>query len=245
MLDLYFVSCTRGAKEATFLHRSMVKHKISTYQFFENNTAGLPSCYNQILDARVGRKEIIVFAHDDILIGDISLYEKLCGTIEDGFSVVGVAGTDTFEIAPAVGPTVWFHRDKRHNSGAVEHIRQADNGDAIFVMDDYGSYPRRCVVLDGVLLAVDASRVANVRFDERFAFHFYDLDFCLACHNAGLQLSTTNLYLSHASAGGYMSPSFMAAQALFRAKWAGTDVVAVPRTYSSARPSGAGCGPGH
>ena len=230
MLDLYFVSCTRGAKEGTFLYRSLVKHNISTYQFFENNTAGLPSCHNRVLDARAGRKEIIVFAHDDILIGDISLYEKLCGTIDDGFSVVGVAGADTFEVAPMNRPTMWLHSNKAHNSGAVEHITQVKDDNVLFVTDDYGWYPRRCVVLDGVLLAVDASRIANVRFDEQFAFHFYDLDFCLSCHNAGLMLSTTNLYLSHASPGGYASPSFLTAQALFRAKWAGTSVVKVPRT---------------
>jgi hypothetical protein len=47
-MDLYFVSCTRGAKEPTLLHCTLVKHGITSFRFFEHNTRGLPACYNEV-----------------------------------------------------------------------------------------------------------------------------------------------------------------------------------------------------
>jgi len=86
-------------------------------------------------------------------------------------------------------------------------------------MTVYGPTPKRCVVLDGLFLAVDIGKIGQGRFDEQLAFHFYDLDFCLAAHRAGLILGTTNVYVTHRSGGNLSSPAFKAAQTAFRAKW--------------------------
>jgi GT2 family glycosyltransferase len=222
-MDLYFVSCTRGAKEPTLLHCTLVKHGITSFRFFEHNTRGLPACYNEVLAERAGRNEVIVFAHDDILIGDISLREKITGEIEDGAAIVGVAGSSVFIVSPPDRITLWRHPDKRHNSGSCEFIYPGNDGIAHYVPNPYGETPRRCVVLDGMLMAVAANRIGDIRFDERFEFHFYDLDFCLSAHRAGLKLITTNLYTSHASKGDFGGPTFQKTQAIFREKWAGFD----------------------
>jgi hypothetical protein len=48
--------------------------------FFEGNESGLPVCYNSVLDDCAGSDAIIVFAHDDVTIGDVFLREKLAET---------------------------------------------------------------------------------------------------------------------------------------------------------------------
>jgi protein O-GlcNAc transferase len=221
-VDLHFVSCTRGTKEATLLHRTLVKHGITSFRFFEHNRRGLPACYNEVLDERAGRNEIIVFAHDDVLIGDISLREKIDGEISDGAAIVGVAGSSAFVVSPPDRITLWLSREKRHNSGSCEHIYPGIDGIAHYVPNVYGETPRRCVVLDGMLLGVAADRIGDIRFDECLEFHFYDLDFCLSAHRVGLKLTTT-IYTSHASKGDFGGPTFLKAQEIFRRKWAGFD----------------------
>lgn len=216
MKDLYFVSCTTGRKEETVLYPSLVKLGTDRFQFFEENRAGLATCYNRVLDERSGRDEIVVFVHDDVTIGDLFIREKLNAAVGAlGFAIVGLAGTSSFHLLLDQRVTKWLQPPREALTGAVEHALPGNAN----CWSMYGPTPRRCVVLDGLFLAVDRARLGPVRFDEQFAFHFYDLDFCLTAHRAGLLLGTTNVYVNHQSHGSYNSPAFFATQDKFRAKW--------------------------
>lgn len=85
----------------------------------------------------------------------------------------------------------------------------------------YGTIPGECVLLDGLFLAAKAGalRRADIRFDERFRFHFYDIDFCRTCHGAGLRLGTWPIAVTHASQGRFESPKWREALRDYRAKW--------------------------
>jgi GT2 family glycosyltransferase len=207
-------SCTRGTKESTALYRSVVRHGIDRWEFAETNTLGLPARYNRFLDEHAGRDAIAVFAHDDLSIEDVFFRDKLCVGAER-FAVQGLAGAVSLDLEQLAPQTMWTRAPREHLSGAVEH--SLPNGMSFW--SSYGPVPRRCVVLDGVLLAIDLARVGNVRFDERFAFHFYDLDFCLSAHQSSLALGTVNVHAHHHSAGDFTSSGFFEAQARFREKW--------------------------
>jgi len=216
MKDLYFVSCTAGRQEDTVLHRSLRKLGTDRVQFFQDNRVGLATCYNGVLDERAGRDEIVVFVHDDVTIGDLFIQEKLNEAVGPlGFAIVGLAGTSSFNLMLDKQITMWLQPPQQALSGAVEHPAQGNSN----FWSVYGPTPRRCVVLDGLFLAVDLAKIGAVRFDEQFEFHFYDLDFCLTAHFAGLSLGTTNVYVNHQSGGSYNQPAFFASQEKFRAKW--------------------------
>ena len=85
----------------------------------------------------------------------------------------------------------------------------------------FGPIVGECELLDGVLLAARASglRQAGVRFDPRFRFHFYDLDFCRTARAAGLHLGTWPIALTHRSSGNPYSDEWNAALELYREKW--------------------------
>jgi hypothetical protein len=214
--DLFFVSCTRGRKEETAIYSTLQKLGTKRYRFFEDNREGLSKCYNSVLDKRAGRDEIVVFVHDDVVIGDLFVAEKLNDAVDRlRCTVVGVCGSPNFSINLNSRVTAWTCPPADQLSGAVDYAMPDKNS----LWNVFGPTPRPCIVLDGMLLAVAMNRIGSLRFDEQFKFHFYDLDFCLTVHRAGLMLGTTNVYTSHSSPGQYGGPVFLEAQAKFRAKW--------------------------
>ena len=110
-----------------------------------------------------------------------------------------------------------FIWDVRENlSGAVAH------GTAPFGrVTNYGPVPAQCELLDGVLLAArrDTLRSRGVRFDARFDFHFYDLDFCRSARAAGLVLGTGAVALTHRSQDAFGSADWQRNYEIYLEKW--------------------------
>jgi len=213
---LFIVSCTRGRKEETDLYRSLRKLGTDSFLFIENNRKGLSTCYNRILDEKAGRDEIVIFVHDDVTIGDLFFQEKITEAFDQrNYAIAGLAGTSDFKIRPDLAVTSWFQSPPEACSGAVENHMPGN----WTIMSSFGPTPKRCVALDGLFLAIDLKKIRHVRFDEQLAFHFYDLDFCLTAHQAGLILGTVNVYVTHRSGGNFSSQGFKEAQTTFRAKW--------------------------
>jgi len=75
--------------------------------------------------------------------------------------------------------------------------------------------------MDGVFLAARVSSLLdrNVRFDEQFPFHFYDVDFCRTATAAGLKLGTWPIAISHASSGIFGSPEWHKYKFMYFQKW--------------------------
>jgi GT2 family glycosyltransferase len=218
MRKLFIVSCTRGRKEETDLFRSLRKLGMDCFLFFENNQEGLPTCYNRMLDEKAGRDEIVIFVHDDVTIGDVFFQEKITEAFDQrNYAIAGLAGTSDFKIHPDLAVTSWFQPPPEAWSGAVECYMPGNA--TMKIMSFFGPTPKRCVALDGLFLATDVKKIGHVRFDEQLAFHFYDLDFCLTAHQAGLVLGTVNVYVTHRSTGDFSSQAFKEAQTIFRAKW--------------------------
>ncbi|MEI8196949.1 MAG: hypothetical protein WCI73_13700 [Phycisphaerae bacterium] len=218
MRDLFFVSCTAGRQEETLLWRSLQKLGISAFHFFEHNQRGLPACYNTYLNQFAGTNRILVLVHDDVSINDVFVQEKLNDALLL-FDIVGVVGSAQFDTAARPTTYTWSVWPKQYLSGAVEH----EVGAGLNTWMTCGITPRRCVIMDGLFLAIDLLSIGRVRFDERFDFHLYDLDFCLQAHHAGRTLGTTNLFLHHASMGDYYTPAYEQAIQTFRAKWTPTN----------------------
>jgi hypothetical protein len=210
--QVQFVSCTRGRREPTQLHQSRARLAPSPVRFFEDNAAGLPLRYNAVLDQAAGSDQIVAFVHDDIAVLDESVVPSIVAAAER-FVVIGIAGSPDLMISDDL-PTTWFQPSRASLSGRVEH----SIGGSV-VVSDYGPAGRPCVVLDGLVIAVDMRRIGSVRFDPRFDFHFYDLDFCLSARAAGLPIGTADLHLRHFSGGNFSSPRYSAGLDRFRAKW--------------------------
>jgi hypothetical protein len=87
-------------------------------------------------------------------------------------------------------------------------------------LDSFGPSPAAVKLLDGVFIAANADklRASAVRFDARFRYHFYDLDFCRQCEAAGLTMGTWPLSLTHGSYGSW-GDGWRKAKNIYLDKW--------------------------
>jgi len=107
--------------------------------------------------------------------------------------------------------------DWQNLSGVVAHGSQP-GGELYF----YGMPPGlACRLLDGAFLAVRCHTLldSGIRFDERFTFHFYDMDFCRSAETAKLRIGTWPIAVTHDSEGKFGSPAWQAGYEAYLAKW--------------------------
>jgi hypothetical protein len=201
------------------LKRLAFDKRIHARVAFENWTS-LSEIYNLSIDYPKAA-EILVFIHDDIWIDDHFFADRIIAGLQS-FDVLGIAGNRRrLPRQPSWCFTGQlndkFIRDVRENlSGAVAH------GTSPFGrVTNYGPVPVQCELLDGVLLAAlrDTLRSKGVRFDPRFDFHFYDLDFCRSARAAGLVLGTGTGALTHLSQDAFGSADWQRNYEIYLEKW--------------------------
>ena len=185
------------------------------------NRQGLTTIYNQHIQ-NCKASDVLLFVHDDVTLDDDN-WPELVRTGLGQFDVIGVAGNVRLQenqpawlFKPTRTEQLAFVWDHGFLSGAVFHLMNKQR-----VKQLYGHMPMPCQVLDGVFMAVDCAYLkrARVRFDEQFAFHFYDMDFCRSAANAGLSMGTWPLTLTHLSAGAFGSTEWRRCWALYQQKW--------------------------
>jgi GT2 family glycosyltransferase len=188
-------------------------------RLFAANRVGLPALYNRMLRESAADPAILVFVHDDIAFQDFFWPNHLVEALRL-FDVVGLAGNT--QRAP--GQPAWrflndrLEKDDRaHLSGIVAHGKAWPPDYVSY----YGPPYQRVKLLDGLLLAAPSEKLllAGVGFDERFDFHFYDLDFCREAERRGLTLGTCSVSVLHESDGQFGTPAWRAAYARYLEKW--------------------------
>lgn len=196
-----------------------------------SNVEGLSTFYNRALDA-CSDDELLVLVHDDVYLHDgffVHRVEEALG-LGDVAGVAGSSGGEPDEPSWALSfdaelePLGWQTVGQR--SGAVSHLDPRRSELARLTappveISEYGPFEMYCNRLDGVLLMLHVRNVrqTGVRFDERFAFHLYDIDFCRQADMAGLDLITHPVLITHASPGNFGTPAWKDAARLYRQKW--------------------------
>jgi len=226
MMPVRFVCGTRVSKEAflrdTALGRSLaISHEKHRFQIllFPENRAGLSSIYNVAIEQAKDDPALLIFVHDDVCLVDFYWRDKLHDALKV-FDVVGLAG-NTRRVAKQPG---WAFTDARFTwdepkflSGVVGHGK----GFPCDTISVFGPSGQECKLLDGLLLAAHSSRLnlANVRFDEQFQFHFYDVDFCRQAEAKGLKMGTWPISVVHESGGAFGAPSWLDAYQSYLTKY--------------------------
>lgn len=184
-----------------------------------SNTDGLPFVYNRAIK-NATNSDILVFLHDDIWLEDQNLVAKIRASLQR-FDIIGIAGnTRISKKQPA-----WLFRAIENNkfvwddgylSGIVRHGTPGASEPSI-----YGPTPAKCYLLDGVLLVAKRKNLlfSNVYFDERFKFHFYDMDFCRSASRAGLSLGTWPIDILHLSGGAFGTSHWLEGHSIYLKKW--------------------------
>jgi Flp pilus assembly protein TadD len=225
-----FVCATRDTAEV-FLAKSPLGRSLPLYRtfprgqrielrLFKENTAGLSSVYNIAIEESRDDPAILVFIHDDVHLSDYYWADHLLDGLRE-FNIVGLAGNR--RRCPRQASWMYlndrFERDADENlSGVLGHGEGFPN---LRQLSIYGEARRECKLLDGVLLAVRSATLigGDLRFDPRFKFHFYDLDFCRQAEQRNLRMGTWPISVIHASAGNLGSDAWCAAYLDYLAKY--------------------------
>lgn len=179
---------------------------------------GLPQLYNSYLTkSNANEFDCFLYVHDDVFIDDLKAFNKIEEMFKSGIDVVGLAGASSVKLKK---PALWHLMSEQSDwSGAVAHPAGRDS----IHVTSFGAIPKRCLIMDGLFLAVKPSKLLSkkVTFDEQFKFHHYDIDFCLSCNKAGLKMSTCNINVIHSSPGltNYQSDMFQNSEQKFVDKY--------------------------
>ena len=209
-----FFTVTATGRSLAFNHPSFLELRL-----FPNNTQGLSTVYNQAIRESIDDPATLVFAHDDLLILDFLWYFRVKEALAK-FDIVGVAGN---RCRVPKQPS-WafidasFKWDRFENLSALVGHGKAFPPSTLLCL---GEIRQKVLLLDGLFLAVESKTLSsnNLLFDERFNFHFYDLDFCRQAEVKNISCGTWDISLVHQSGGAFGSEDWTRAYQKYLDKW--------------------------
>jgi GT2 family glycosyltransferase len=161
----------------------------------------------------------LIFIHDDVHICDFFWPHTILDAMKR-YDVVGIAGNKRrIPKQPS-----WAFIDRQFTWDAPENLSGAVGNGPGFPPQNisfFGPPDQEVKLLDGVLLAVDSNTLysTGLRFDRRFSFHFYDLDFCRQAEVRKLTMGTCPISLIHESSGQFGTPEWESEYAEYLRKW--------------------------
>lgn len=228
MEKIKFVVATRETQE-NFFTKTATGRSLALFNFlnidiqlFPENKQGLPKVYNTIIDECNDDPCILIFAHDDIHILDyhwINRIEKLLDT----FQVLGLAGNK--KRTPY--QPCWYLKHIEDNQFAYDDISNTSgiigHGNDFFPesIENYGPPCQQVETLDGLFITCKSNTLNNnnIRFDEIFDFHFYDMDFCRQLEEKKIKMGTVDISVIHRSRGEINTPEWLNAMKKYFKKW--------------------------
>lgn len=226
MEKIRFVCASRESKE-TFFTRTALGRSLSLFGFmpfmelrlFGGNAAGLPTVYNIAIDETRDDPAILVFIHDDVHLCDFYWASRMAEGLAQ-FQVLGVAGNrrrSPRQPSWAFVDDQFTWDSREHLSGVVGH----GSGFPCSNLSVFGPPGQAVKLLDGLML-VTRSRTLHetgIRFDPRFDFHFYDLDFCRQAEAAGVTMGTWPFSVVHESGGNFRGEGWRRGYAAYLEKY--------------------------
>jgi hypothetical protein len=238
------VSATRFSREEFFAksalgrslphYRSFPRGQPIELRLFPGNSAGLSTVYNIAIEESRASPAVLIFLHDDVFLNDFYWAHHLLESLRS-FDIVGLAGNRR----RVRGQASWmyldaaFQRDRDENlSGVLGHGRGFPD---LIELSVYGPPNQEVKLLDGVLLAARSDMLLErgLRFDDRFKFDFYDLDFCRQAEMRGLRMGTCATSIIHASPGAFGLDGWRAAYLDYLRKYGEEDTIAGLREPAS------------
>ena len=215
------------AKQADFFETTATGRSLKRLNFgqlhlrlFAENATGLPKLYNQAIRESANDPAMLVFLHDDLHILSFDWIAQLAASMAQ-YQIVGLAGNK--RRVPGQGIWLFPHGDGKHDlpenlSGTVAHGKSYPGQSSVGY---FGPAPQQVKLLDGLLLCgMSTTFLENdLFFDERFDFHFYDLDLCRSAEQKAITCGTWPVSVMHESAGNFGSESWRAGFARYLEKW--------------------------
>lgn len=188
------------------------------------NQFSLSEIYNEALQKYRTDDSILVFCHPDITFKTHNWGKLLINHFKNtNYGIIGVAGTTYL---PKNGKW-WSERESM--IGIVEHTNKIRTWENRYSDPFNGVKPT--VMIDGLFMAVNPSKLVH-GFDEKYGkFHFYDLGFCVPNYLDGVDVGVmTNIRIIHESVG-ITNDDWERNRILFEKEYESELPIAIPPTY--------------
>lgn len=223
MLKIRFV-CATKMNGRDFHDKALLGRCLKLYgglfelDLYESNSLGLPLVYNASIEKSKLDPAILVFVHDDIYLMDFWWNMQIREALKH-FQIVGVAGNSR----RLPNQPTWIHSDLAMNFDYENISGCVGFGDGVGLPERLyisGPVPRSAKILDGVFLACYSETLVKnaIKFDEKFAFHYYDMDFCRQADEKGVTMGTWQISILHQSLG-LMDDAWRESQIKYFEKW--------------------------
>jgi len=202
-MNTVICSITKNNFFDTILYKSTLKNNICNICFEQHNDGkkGLSQFYNECIEKYKEQPKIntLIFCHDDVQIINNDVFSQ----VEQGLKTYDVLG-----VAGCVNPKIiernlwhWMAGDKKNFRGIAGH--PIDEASDSFYVTSFGPTPSRVAIIDGVFMAINLQKIidSNIKFDEDFKFHHYDIDFSLQCNKSSLKIGVWPILINHKSPG--------------------------------------------
>lgn len=216
---LNIITATREKEEdfytKTSLGRSLIAMQSickdwNLYLYYDNKE-GLSKVYNCAIDT-IDKSIPSIFVHDDVSLQDVFLEQKLKEAFLH-YSIVGVAG----------GCLLPRSKSNLAECKMIGAIGEHRNNSELVVVKFYESTETECNVIDGLFIAVDSNifNNFNIRFDERFTFNHYDIDFCRQAEVLNLKIGVCAIWVTHSCYSGDVKndPQYLESETTYRKKY--------------------------
>lgn len=205
MNKLLIVACTQAKTDKEFEQKPIFQSFKKQYEansniepyIFKDNQRGLSECYNEILNNPKHCEKTALFVHDDVVLEDIFLYEKL---MDSPYSITGLAGAKSFD--KGSDKLAWHLSASREDYvGEVSHFNEGQTWTTVF-----GPTKSRALVVDGLFIAckIKDLKEKGLEFDTNFDFHFYDIAFCLRANEKRVSCGVLPIKVVHYGLGDSM-----------------------------------------
>jgi GT2 family glycosyltransferase len=183
----------------------------------DNTTKGLSEYYNNCIDNYAKNCEYLIFVHDDVEFINMDLAYQIRQGMEK-YDVLGVAGCRNPQIKEA---NLWHLMAAKHELCGFAGHNCSETGNELYVTS-FGPSPSRVAFIDGVVMIVKSEKIlkTKTRFDERFRFHHYDLDFSISCNLNKLKIGVWPILINHSSPGlREVTEEWKQSNEYFKQKW--------------------------
>lgn len=184
-----------------------------------SNKSGLPAIYNKAIDESKDDPSILLFVHDDVYICDFFWFNQIINGLSR-FDIIGLAGNKR---RVSKQPS-WAFIDNKFTWDSSENLSGlVGHGTGIpdYKLSIFGQPCQEVKLLDGLFIACYSKTLLsnNIRFDECFDFHFYDLDFCRQAEKKGLKMGTWSVSVVHESDGAFGNYAWKKGYSRYLKKW--------------------------
>ena len=172
MITVGFSTREHNPSFIEYLKKSSGSKKLEVIEKINNGEKSLSEVYNEILSE--SKTDIVVFCHDDIYFDTTSWYYKLLKHFyESDYGIIGIAGTTHLSETGK-----WWETSRRKNMiGIVNHESEGKKWTSKY-SEDFNNRIKPTIIVDGVFIAVNKTRIQNNFVEDFKGFHFYDLSFC-------------------------------------------------------------------